>query len=595
MKPMPTNFIPSNRFRYNQDNICLSYSLHTMKCKVSTTDTNSYRHHRTHSANGYSRRSQRRNNRSLLCIFNVLPEEMILSILSYLSPSGQSKISRTNHTFHNLCCEAAHHQFYDTFGSITPNKLKHRQIIGILQNVYLAQHNITKAKKILCWAASKGYIKFIQGTSHKQTLLCLKGIINLRASQFSHGMTPLYLATRQQHLDIVEYLITLPNIRLNEICSSYSHTISHVAASKGYLDILQCIGTHSSGNNLKWDIDRKDGIDSYSALMTATIHGHYSCCSYLIECGANVNFKDKNEMSLLYHAAENGYVHICELLLNHDASINDKSKAGKSPLFIACDQGWDDVVTLLVQYGANVRLKSSRGKLPLYVAAEKGFKNIVKILLEHSVVSDLFTMTSYGTTPFFIASKQMDKSIKALFKRFCIRKQNVYKSKPSLMMNDYDDIVSEESSISTQSSVQKAVEESQKWLKEKERKKSKPRQRIFKKSRSDQCIVNTKRVLYTDRLPTPLFAHEIEDFQEAQSEQLHHRKRTNIAIADFECYNGGIGSITGKRKMLKPRYHRTRSNRHKIKKKKNRINSLNRLGKGLTLNAIEKHTTNTRT
>eukprot|EP01084_Bolivina_argentea_P124603 220802_1 len=173
-----------------------------------------------------------------ISISDALPEELILHVLQYLSPSEQSKISRTNRNIYDLARESSYHVFYDIFGSRTPAKLKHRQVIGILQNVYLAHTNVAKAKKILCWAASKGYIKFIKCIKNKKLLSCLNGRLNFRCSQFLHGLTPLYLACRQKHVNIVEILITSGNVRINELCSSYSHTISHIAASKGYLKIL---------------------------------------------------------------------------------------------------------------------------------------------------------------------------------------------------------------------------------------------------------------------------------------------------------------------------------------------------------------------
>lgn len=250
-------------------------------------------------------------------------------------------------------------------------------------------------------------------------------------------MTPLYLACRQRHILIVKYLLSLPlaTIGLNELCSSLRHSIAHIAASKGYVDVLTAIGAAVAiRSDLRWNIDKRDGINNQTALMTAVIHSRYECAKYLlIEQGANARLTDKNGMTLLHQAAMLGHSQLCHLLLSeHVSLINTQSKAGKSALFMACDRGHFETAHLLLRFGANVRLKSSRGKLPLYVAAEKGFKNIVRLLLEQSRVSDLFQLTSYGTTAFFIASKQRDQSIKNLFKRFCIRTNDKQKIKKSM-------------------------------------------------------------------------------------------------------------------------------------------------------------------
>lgn len=514
---------------------------------------------------------------------------------------------------YSLICESVLLLFLETFGDEPPPKLRRSQITGILQNVHLAQSNREKAKKILCWSSSKGYIKFLHDIAARSTLSCLNGVLNLRSSQVSHSMTPLYLAARQQHVEIVEFLISSPNARINELCGSYSHTISHIAASKGSLAILRVIGRHSvnavnpvrdrSRPRLRWDIDKKDGVNLCSPLMTAIIHGHTHCVGYLIECGADVNFVDKHEMTCLYIAAENGHVAICEMLLNYGARIDAKSKAGKSPLFVACDQGFVDVVALLIGYGANVRLKSSRGKLPLYVAAEKGFKDIVKVLLDHSEVSDLFTMTSYGTTPFFIASKQLDKGVKLLFKRFCVKQQQLKRNgtkmkrnsngnarnppqRRQMIMSEHADIlqlsssdlISEESVSLSQSSVQRALQESQQWLRKREQDRSAGpvmarQRRVIGTVNTAAAVsatiaigslsaaanvtattsVTSTQELFTERLPTPLFAHEMEDFQDAQSSraQKYNFSRHNAPKKPHRYYrlSSSRPKVNGKKRL----------------------------------------------
>ena len=466
--------------------------------------------------------------------------------------------------------------------------------------MHLAQNNEHKAKKILCWASSKGYIQFIQDIAKQRALKCLNGRIHFRSSAFSHSMTPLYLSCRQRHIELIKYFICdskSVHIRLNELCSSYAHTITHIAASKGYLNVLTAIGTASKLNHLRWDIDKQESNHNHSALMVAVTSGHYGCSQYLIQNGANIEFTDKNEMSLLYHAAMHGHSDICELLLNHGASINAQSKAGKSALFIACDQGQYEVAHILVEYGADVRLKSSRGKLPLYVAAEKGFKRIVRLLLEQSKVSDLFALTSYGTTAFFIASKQSDKSIKTLFKRFCISQQQQRQSDRKQKKELLNDVNSDNSS---QSSIKQAFESSQQWLIEKEsengikvnikhKRSHSARYRVSKEKKNDlssldpmhqhQNDENAKKMKRArselriesnyQRLPTPLFAQEMEDFNAARMQQM-------VATEQFKKskYSNGNGHyslfVHGRKKKLKNAPHRYYKKAVRIKKRNNK-------------------------
>ena len=72
----------------------------------------------------------------------------------------------------------------------------------------------------------------------------------------------------------------------------------------------------------------------------------------LIEGGADVNAKDKDDSTSLHWAAAWGHTGIVALLIAHGADVNAKNKGGEMPLHRATNNGYLEIVNLLNRHGA---------------------------------------------------------------------------------------------------------------------------------------------------------------------------------------------------------------------------------------------------
>lgn len=112
----------------------------------------------------------------------------------------------------------------------------------------------------------------------------------------------------------------------------------------------------------------------------------------------DVNAVDGEGNSLLYVAASKNQLGKISFLLNKGANVNFKNERGATPLNVACDRIALDAIQLLIDGGADVNTRTNRGNTPLSCAASgKGctlvntfafnttydFTNVAEILLDN--------------------------------------------------------------------------------------------------------------------------------------------------------------------------------------------------------------------
>ena len=157
-----------------------------------------------------------------------------------------------------------------------------------------------------------------------------------------------------------------------------------IAASKNFQSIAWLL--------LDWgaDVNAKDRLEM-TALHHAAGKGHEAIVHLLLERGANINAKDEREFTSLHFAAEYGHEAIVHLLLERDADINAKTRSERTALYIAADSEHEAIVRLLLERGADINAKDSRKHTSLHDAAEYGHEAIVRLLLEEGADSDVKT------------------------------------------------------------------------------------------------------------------------------------------------------------------------------------------------------------
>jgi ankyrin repeat protein len=158
--------------------------------------------------------------------------------------------------------------------------------------------------------------------------------------------TPLIIATRHRHPEMVRYLI-----------------------ERGA------------------DVNEK-GEAWYTPLFVAAHIGDEEIARILLENGARVE-PFGGHGSALNHAAMSGHIGIARSFLEHGADINRKGIDGATPLHDAVSSGNVDMVRFLLANGADVNSRAIYGRTPLHNAAEKDDVEIGRILLEHEADTEL--------------------------------------------------------------------------------------------------------------------------------------------------------------------------------------------------------------
>ena len=159
--------------------------------------------------------------------------------------------------------------------------------------------------------------------------------------QDSNGVTPLVLASREGHTEMVKILLD-KDAQVN-----------------------------------------KQDKSSSSALMMASKQGHTEVVQLLLDHGAHVNIymQDEDGVSALMMACENGKTELAELLIKSGADVDMVSHTGESALTMACSKGHLEVVKLLVNNGAQMET-NIKHRTPLMLASGYNHYEVIKYLLD---------------------------------------------------------------------------------------------------------------------------------------------------------------------------------------------------------------------
>lgn len=132
-------------------------------------------------------------------------------------------------------------------------------------------------------------------------------------------------------------------------------------------------------------------------LLEAAEKGRAKHAKKMLSLGADVNAKDKWQVTALMSASKNGYLGIVRDLVTRKAIIEDYK--GNSALVWAAWAGHLDIVKLLLEYGADVKALDENGNTALFDATRRGHAEVVKVLLDHgSQVSDSRNPTGNALT-----------------------------------------------------------------------------------------------------------------------------------------------------------------------------------------------------
>ncbi|KAI9483523.1 MAG: ankyrin repeat-containing domain protein [Benjaminiella poitrasii] len=162
-------------------------------------------------------------------------------------------------------------------------------------------------------------------------------------------------------------MVSDPMKVVNEPYPSTGLTCLHFAASRGHLNIVQCLVEEYSIN-----VDSTDK-EGETALLKAAYHGHYHVIEYLLDHHANIHQKDKDGWTALHNACSKGYFRIVRLLVERKAKVDVKINAAS--------KGYMSIVEYLLDEGhASPLIKNKFGETAYDVSAAAGESYICEML-----------------------------------------------------------------------------------------------------------------------------------------------------------------------------------------------------------------------
>ena len=125
--------------------------------------------------------------------------------------------------------------------------------------------------------------------------------------------------------------------------------------------------------------------DGFPVFALAAVFGHRDVVEYLFVKGADVNAAAANGTgyNALTGAVASGHAQIAGWLLNNGANANYRYGAGYSPLLTAAANGHLEIVKMLLEHGADLHAKTNDGKTALSLAQERAHAEVTEFLRNH--------------------------------------------------------------------------------------------------------------------------------------------------------------------------------------------------------------------
>ncbi|XP_026078838.1 ankyrin-3-like isoform X33 [Carassius auratus] len=235
-------------------------------------------------------------------------------------------------------------------------------------------------------------------------------------AQSQNGFTPLYMAAQENHLEVIKFL--LDNGSSQSIATEDGFTPLAVALQQGHDQVVSLLLENDTKGKVRLpalhiaarkddtkaaalllqsdnnaDVESKMMVNrttesGFTPLHIAAHYGNINVATLLLNRGAAVDFKARNDITPLHVASKRGNANMVRLLLERGARIDARTKDGLTPLHCGARSGHEQVVELLLDRGAPILSKTKNGLSPLHMATQGDHLNCVQLLLHHEVPVD---------------------------------------------------------------------------------------------------------------------------------------------------------------------------------------------------------------
>ncbi|XP_062504675.1 ankyrin-1-like [Corticium candelabrum] len=203
---------------------------------------------------------------------------------------------------------------------------------------------------------------------------------------------PLHITVSRGHPKIAELLLNC-GADINAVGWG-GVTPLHIAAAEGPLSMVKLLS--------QWKGDKVDVCaldeDGNQPLHYSALEGHSDIVEFLLERGAPVNCRAKNNQAPLHWAAGNNRQDVVDILCDTGADPNCRDNCKCTPLHWATDAGNDTMAAKLLSRGSDVNAQNDSQQIALHWAGKDGHVTLSRVLLDNG--SKVNLRDHNGLTPF---------------------------------------------------------------------------------------------------------------------------------------------------------------------------------------------------
>ena len=223
--------------------------------------------------------------------------------------------------------------------------------------------------------------------------LVIEHLQNVHSKDFTGDVTPLQLASRNGHVEVVCFLLEHgADVTARD---KSGLTALHYASENGHKEVIRILVKH--GADVRAQNEKGD-----TPLHNASVNGRVEVACILIELGAVVSAQNKNGSSPLHEAARTQQAEVACALIERGADATVRDFGGWVPLHYVTRYALPGVARMLIDRGADIEALTNSGRTPLHFAAEQRQLEIGRMLIERG--ADMNAQDhDRGETPLYLS------------------------------------------------------------------------------------------------------------------------------------------------------------------------------------------------